>query len=258
MAGACGISVLINTLNEADKIRICVESVRWADEVIVVDMESDDGTADLARGMGCKVFNHKRMGYVEPAREFGVQQTSFDWILILDADETVSEKTPAKLREVAQAGSASGVKLPRKNHWKGRFLKCCGWYPDRQLRFLRKMDSKFSTLIHHQPEVQGEIVSLPADGEFFLIHDAVLSWASRLEKLARYGKFSSDAAKQKGRSVGVFGVFARTVAAFVVNYLFKGGIFQGELGLFLSMERACATFMKYTCLWEMRSNDENA
>jgi glycosyltransferase involved in cell wall biosynthesis len=258
MAGACGFSVLINTLNEADKIRTCVESVRWADEVIVVDMESDDGTADLARQMGCKVFNHKRMGYVEPARQFGVQQASYDWVLILDADETVSEATSVALREIAKAEKVSGVKLPRKNHWKGRFLNCCGWYPDRQLRFLRKTHSSFPTLIHHQPEVHGEIVSLPADGECFLIHDAVVSWASRLEKLARYGKFSADAMKQKGRSIGVLGIFLRTTTAFIVNYILKGGVLQGWLGLFLSMERACATFMKYTCLWEMRSNDKNA
>lgn len=253
-----GISVLINTLNEAENIRFCVESVKWADEIIVVDMQSDDATADLARQMGCKVYTHERMGFVEPARQFGVCKTSHDWVLILDADERVSEKTHHKLREIARSAKSSGIVLPRKNYWKGRFLNCCGWYPDSQLRFLRKTHSKFPALIHHQPEVQGEIVSLPANGECFLIHDAVVSWASRLEKLARYGKFSADAMKRKGRSIGVLGIFVRTTTAFVVNYFIKGGVLQGWLGLFLSMERACATFMKYTCLWEMRSNDKNA
>ena len=151
-----GISVLINTLNEAENIRFCVESVKWADEIIVVDMQSDDATADLARQMGCKVYTHERMGFVEPARQFGVCKTSHDWVLILDADERVSEKTHHKLREIARSGKSSGIVLPRKNYWKGRFLNCCGWYPDSQLRFLRKTHSKFPTLIHHQPEVQGE------------------------------------------------------------------------------------------------------
>jgi glycosyltransferase involved in cell wall biosynthesis len=258
MQGSRGISVLINTLNEADKIRVCVESVRWADEIIVVDMESDDGTAELALQLGCKVFPHKRMGYVEPARQFGVQQAVHEWVLILDADETVSTETPERLKEIMRSERTSGVRLPRKNHWKGRFLNCCGWYPDNQLRFLRKSQSKFPALIHHQPEVQGEILSLPANGECFIIHDAVLSWSSRLEKLARYGRFSAEAMIQKGRSVGVVGVFFRTLFAFVVNYLFKGGVLRGELGLFLSMERACATFMKYVSLWERRKDGRGA
>jgi glycosyltransferase involved in cell wall biosynthesis len=253
-----GISVLINTLNEAKNIRACVESVRWADEVIVVDMQSDDDTVDLARQMGCKVFPHNRMGFVEPARQFGILQTSNEWVLILDADEIVSEKTPIKLKEIVKSGTISGVKLPRKNLWKGYFLNCCGWYPDSQLRFLRKSHSTFPKLIHHQPEVNGEILSLPSSGEHFLIHNAVLSWSSRLEKLARYGNFSAEAMYQKGRRIGVIGILSRTFSSFIVNYFIKGGIFRGKLGLFLSMERACATFMKYTSLWEMCSNDKSA
>lgn len=252
------ISVLINTLNEADRIRSCVESLRWADEVVVVDMQSTDGTDELARDLGCKVFTHQKMGYVEPARHFGVANTSNEWVLILDADETVSEATPSKLHEIIQFEQFSGVRIPRKNYWRGKFLNCCGWYPDAQLRFMRKSRSRFPTLIHHQPEVEGEILSLPADGEHFLVHDAVSSWASRFEKLARYAKFSAEAMSQKGRSIGVVGVFLRTIFAFTVNYLIKGGILQGELGLFLSLERACATFMKYSCLWETQRDDGNS
>jgi hypothetical protein len=198
------------------------------------------------------------MGFVEPARQFGVLQATHEWILILDADEKVSEKAPKKLREIAQQGNLSGVKLPRKNHWKGRFLDCCGWYPDSQLRFLRKSHSRFPKLIHHQPEVDGEIATLPANGEHFLIHDAVVNWSGRLEKLARYGKFSAEAMTKKGKTTGVAGIFLRTFFTLLINYFIKGGFLHGELGLFLSMERACGTFMKYTCLWEMSKDDENS
>lgn len=253
-----GISVLINTLNEADKIRACVESVRWADEIVVVDMQSHDGTAEMARELGCKVFIHDRMGFVEPARQFGVSHTLHDWVLVLDADETVSEPTHLVLKNILKRGDVSGVKLPRKNHWKGQFLNCCGWYPDSQLRFVRKSHSQFPKLIHHQPEVNGTILTLPANGDCFLIHDAVLSWSTRLEKLARYGKFSAEGLTQRGRSTGVLGILGRSISAFVINYFVKGGILRGKFGLFLSMERACATFIKYTCLWEMSDNDEDS
>ena len=258
MAAGSGISILINTLNEFHNLRACVESVKWADEILVVDMESTDGTVELATELGCKVLTHPRMGLVEPARQFGALQTSNEWVLILDADETVSEETSQRLREIALAENVSGVRIPRKNHWKGRFLRCCGWYPDTQLRFIRKGHSQFSKIIHHQPEVNGKVITLPSDGNCFLIHKAVTSWSARLEKLARYGRFSADALTQKGRRIGAKGIFVRAVSTFLVNYLLKGGFLNGQLGLFLSMERACASFMKYTSLWDVCCDDENA
>jgi glycosyltransferase involved in cell wall biosynthesis len=258
MASGPGISILINTRNEFHNLRACVESVKWADEILVVDMESEDGTPELARELGCRVLTHERMGFVEPARQFGASQTSNEWVLVLDADERVSEKTEHKLREIAQSAEVAGVKIPRKNHWKGRFLDCCGWYPDTQLRFLRKSRSCFPKLIHHQPEVTGKIQSLPPQGDHFLIHDTVTSWSARFEKLAKYGKFSADAMLEKGRSIGVTGIFLRVVFTFLANYLLKGGFLRGELGLFLSMERACASFMKYTSLWELHHDRPGA
>jgi glycosyltransferase involved in cell wall biosynthesis len=253
-----GISVLINTLNEEGRIKACIDSLRWADEIVVVDMFSDDSTADVASQMGCKVFSHQRMGFVEPARQFGIDQTTHDWVLILDADEMVSVETPRRLREIADGGVFSAVLLPRKNYWNGQFLKCCGWYPDAQLRFLKKSQTRFPKLIHHQPEVAGEVLCLPSSGPCYLVHDAVSSWSSRFEKLARYGRFSADAMDQKGRKVGIYGIFTRTILSFLLNFLVKGGVFRGQMGLFLSMERAFATFVKYVCLWEIRSHNGRA
>jgi glycosyltransferase involved in cell wall biosynthesis len=258
MAPDLGISVLINTRNECHNLRACVESVKWADEILVVDMESEDGTPELARELGCRVLTHERMGFVEPARQFGASHTSYEWVLILDADETVSERSEQMLRQISRSSEVAGVKLPRKNHWKGRFLDCCGWYPDSQLRFLRKSCAHFPKLIHHQPEVVGVIQTLPPDGDHFLIHDAVPSWSARFEKLARYGRFSADAMLERRRTVGVVGIFFRVLFAFLAHYLLKGGFLKGELGLFLSMERACASFIKYTSLWEVCRDDPRA
>jgi glycosyltransferase involved in cell wall biosynthesis len=123
-----GISVLINTLNEEVRIKACIDSLTWADEIVMVGMLSDDSTAKVASQMGFKVFSHPRMGFVEPARQFGIDQTTNEWVLILDADDMVSVETPKRLREIADGGVFSAVLLPRKNYWNGLFLKCCGCF----------------------------------------------------------------------------------------------------------------------------------
>src|SRR5688500_8186807 len=89
------ISVIINTLNEEANIAACVESVRWAEDVVVVDMHSEDRTAALAESLGCRVFLHERTGYVEPARNFAIAQARHDWVLVLDADERASKALAA-------------------------------------------------------------------------------------------------------------------------------------------------------------------
>src|SRR5688500_11736752 len=84
------VSVIINTLNEETNLPDCLESVRWADEVVLVDMHSDDRTMAIAGEFGCRMFSHERTGYVEPARNFAITQAQHDWLLVLDADERVS------------------------------------------------------------------------------------------------------------------------------------------------------------------------
>jgi len=246
------ISVVINTLNEAHNIQRCVESIRWADQIIVVDMMSDDGTAELALTLGCEVYEHKREGYVEPARHFAVSKARNPWVLILDADECCSEGLAHWIQTELPAQKFSAIRIPRRNYLRNTWLRCCGWYPDEQLRLLLKESATFSTVIHRAPEIKGPVLTLAASGEACIQHFAVPSLRDRFEKLVRYGQIAADGLADHGKSVSGAALFLRVAWAFCGAYFLKGGILNGSLGVVLSLERAMSTFMKYAFLWEQR------
>src|SRR5437870_2321022 len=110
------ISVFFNTLNEAQRIRLSLESVKWANEIVVVDMHSDDTTTAIAREYTDKVFSFERMGYCEPARKFAAEQTTGDWILNLDADELVTVGLKKELLKIVKEDQYDAVYIPRKNY----------------------------------------------------------------------------------------------------------------------------------------------
>jgi glycosyltransferase involved in cell wall biosynthesis len=244
------ISVIINTFNEERQIRGCIESVRWADQIVVVDMMSDDSTAEIAGELGCEVYTHKREGYVEPARQFAVSKARHPWVLIIDADERCSDALAKWIQTQLSGQTFSAFRIPRRNYLKETWLKCCGWYPDSQLRLLLKDKATFSTIIHRAPQIRGEIHNLPASGEICLHHYAVPSLRDRFEKLVRYGQIAADGSSDQGKTVSGLGLFLRVAWSFWGSYLLKGGILNGSLGLVLSLERAMSTFIKYTLIWE--------
>lgn len=244
------VSVVINTLNEAARITNCLESVRWADEIVLVDMMSDDHTAEKALELGCAVYRHDRMGYVEPAREFAVSKTRNDWVLILDADETCSQGLRDWIVDKLAASDYAAVAIPRRNYMNGCWIRCCGWYPDRQVRLLRKSCATFSKEIHQSPRIDGRTLEIPASSTACIEHAAVVSMSERLAKLAIYSEISAQFAFEHGRTCSASMLLLRTLWAFVSSYLLRGGLFAGSLGLVLSLERANATFMKYVCLWD--------
>jgi hypothetical protein len=133
---------------------------------------------------------------------------------------------------------------------KDRWLKCCGWYPDSQLRLFRKDQATFSNIIHRAPRIRGEVKNMPVNGEIYLQHHAVPSLMDRYEKLVRYGQIAADNSADQGKRVSGIGLFLRVVWSFGSSYLLKGGIMNGSLGLVLSLDRAMATLIKYSLIWE--------
>ncbi len=251
--GGFPLSVVINTLNEEANIAACVASVRWAQQIIVVDMMSEDQTASIAEGLGCEVFTHPRSGYVEPAREFAVSKARNNWVLILDADERCSEGLAAWIQANLASARFCGVSIPRRNHIRNQWVKCCGWYPDSQLRLLNRKSAVFSREIHKAPVVGGAVLKLESGGPAYLLHFAVASMGDRLHKLVRYSEISARFLSEKGKKGSAPMILVRVLWSFVSSYFLRGGIFNGGLGLVLSMERANATFMKYAIFWDAES-----
>jgi glycosyltransferase involved in cell wall biosynthesis len=244
------VSVVINTLNEERQIQGCIESVRWADQIVVVDMMSSDNTAEIAGKLGCEVYAHKREGYVEPARQFAISKARHPWVLVIDADERCSTALATWIKTQLLGQQYSAFRIPRRNYMKDRWLKCCGWYPDSQLRLFRKDKATFSNIIHRAPLIRGEVKNMPVIGEIYLQNHAVTSLMDRFEKLVRYGQIAADNSVNQGKRVSGIGLFLRVAWSFGSSYLLKGGIMNGSLGLVLSLDRAMATLIKYSLIWE--------
>lgn len=136
-----GISVLIHTFNEERNIRNCLETVKWADEIIIVDMYSDDKTVEIAKEYTDKIYFFERVGYVEPARQFALEKSTHEWILVVDADELVPLKLKNKLFEIMEKDLADVVFIPRNNYFFGRLMQGTGWglYRIISQDFLRKI-----------------------------------------------------------------------------------------------------------------------
>ncbi|MCD6364169.1 MAG: glycosyltransferase family 2 protein [Synergistetes bacterium] len=118
-----GISAIVHTFNEEHNIRNCLESVKWADEIVIIDMYSEDKTVEIAREYTDKIYFFERKGYADPARQFGIDQASCKWILIVDADEMIPKRLSQRLKEIAEKDEADVVYIPRRNFLFGKPLK---------------------------------------------------------------------------------------------------------------------------------------
>ncbi|MGO8699033.1 MAG: glycosyltransferase family 2 protein [Limisphaerales bacterium] len=246
------VSVVINTLNEEANLPGCLESVRFSDDIVVADMQSEDRTVAIASDFGCRVATCPRADYVEPARNFALAQARHPWALVVDADERVSAGLVEWMASHLEGTAAAAVRIPRRNFYRGRWLTCCGWFPDAQLRLLRRERVQYSERIHRAPEVHGEVLALPANGEAYLSHLVFDTWESRIAKDNKYSTIAAEAMAREGRKIGAAGLLGRTMGAFLNAYFLQGGFRRGGLGAALAWERAFATYLKYAKLWELQ------
>ena len=164
------ISVVVNTWNEEENIRRCLSSVKWADEIVVVDMHSTDKTVEIARKFGAKVFFHQYTGYVEPARNFALRCAQGKYILVLDADETTPATLARKLKKIAKENKFDFVRIPRKNIIFGKWIKHSRWWPDYNIRFFKKGKVTWSDKIHSVPLIRGKGKDLEAKEVNAIVH----------------------------------------------------------------------------------------
>ncbi len=245
-----GISVIVNTLNEERHLPDCLQSLKWAQEIIVVDMHSEDRTREIAESFGCRFFLHERKGYVEPARNFAIQQARCDWVLVVDADERVSEGLSKWLISELATTTASAFRIPRRNHYGDLWMRHCGWFPDSQLRLFSRDKATYSDRIHRAPAIEGQIADLAASGEAYLTHRCFDNLESRFAKDNQYSTIAAMALSKEGRAVGALGILGRTIAATARAFFIQGGWRGGSLGVVLALERGTEAYFKYAKLWE--------
>ena len=232
------ITGIVHTKNESEYIAQAVRSLlRFADEVLVADMESTDDTVEIALSLGARVIRVPDFGFVEPARARAVQAASFDWIFILDADEVVPPTLGRKIVEIAAEDAVDVVLIPRVNYMFGRAIRHTGWGPgsDQHAQFFRRGSVQFSELIHASVGVSDTavVLTLPIMDEFSIYHFNYSDWSDFVARMNRYTSVEADQ-----RSNGSRPSFVRTglvcVLEFVRRYFLKSGYRDGYEGLVLS------------------------
>ncbi len=247
------LSVVIIAKNEERNIRRCLESVSWADEIVLIDSGSEDMTTEIAREYGVNVFVCPWNGYGAAKKE-GVDRAAGDWILSVDADEEV----PPALRDEIQKmlsieTSDAGFFVKRKTMFLGRWIKHCGWYPDRVLRLFRKSQGNFNdAVVHEKVVIEGAIGVLTNE----LLHYSYPSLEDYFRKFGWYTTLGASEAARRGVKAGWFDITVKPILSFFSHYIIRQGFRDGVEGFMISVLSAIAVMVKYAKVREINRNKE--
>jgi len=240
------LSVIIITKNEAADIRACLESVAWADEVIVVDAASTDGTAAICRGLGAQVDVTSDWPGFGPQKNRALDHATREWVLSLDADERVTPELRTEIEAVVRDGGAfAAYDIPRSSSYCGRFMRHSGWYPDYVTRLFRRSRARFSDdLVHERLVVDGEIGKLGGE----LSHYAFDDLEEVLRKVDQYSTAGAQRLHAQGRDVTLAGAVLRGAWSFLRTYFLRLGFLDGREGFMLAVSNAEGTYYRYAKL----------
>jgi (heptosyl)LPS beta-1,4-glucosyltransferase len=256
---AAKLSVVLNTLNEGDLLPRVITSVKnLADEVVVVDMESDDDTREVARNLNAKVFTHKRLKYVEPARNFAVSKTTGDWILVLDVDEEVSPILADKIKDAIKENKADYYRIPRKNMIFGHWMKYSRWWPDYNIRLFRKGSVSWNEIIHAVPMTQGQGMDFEDREDLAIMHHHYDSIEKYLEHMNRYTSVQAELKVKSGYKFSWRDMLVRPANEFLSRYFGGEGYKDGIYGLALSLLQSFSELVLYLKIWQAdKFKDQN-
>jgi (heptosyl)LPS beta-1,4-glucosyltransferase len=242
------LSVTIITLNEEQNLRRCLESVAFADEIIVVDSESQDRTVSIAREFTDKIFLEPWQGFARQ-KNLAQDRARGPWILNIDADERVTpELKEAILSVIQKRPPYAGFKIPRKNFFCGQWIRHGGWYPNHQLRLYLKESGSFAQReVHEQVVVNGQVGVLKAPLEHYTYN----SISDYLKRMDRYSDLSAKQYLLEGKKVSWLEILFRTKYTFFKMWVLQRGFLDGANGLILAVLYSYYTFVKYVKLKEM-------
>lgn len=245
------ISVVINTLNEEKNLPRTLASVKsLADEVVVVDMKSTDRTVEIAKKTGARVYEHKKTGYVEPARNFAIGKAVGNWVLVLDADEEIPLSLAIKLKKIADNPKVDYYRIPRKNIIFGKWMKHSRWWPDLNIRFFKKGHVSWNEIIHSVPMTQGVGADLPEKEEFAIIHYNYDSVEQYLERMNRYSDIQAKILIVGKHKFIWKDLITKPANEFLSRYFAGEGYKDGLHGLALSFLQAFSEIIVYLKVWQ--------
>jgi len=251
------ISAVINTYNEEKNLERALRSLVWAEEIIVVDMESTDKTLEIAAKFNAKVYSHPYVGYVEPARNLGLEKANGDWIFILDADEEATLLLGKKLRQLSEnIEGKTYFRLPRKNILFDKWIQHTGWWPDYQIRFFRKGSVTWGDEIHSIPETRGKGEDIPASEENALIHHNYQTVEQFVTRMNRYTTIEARLLYNQKQPFEWKKLIERSIGEFLGRYFAGEGYKDGVHGLGLSLLQSFYQVLVQLKLWQAYKFEE--
>ena len=252
MSGRLPITLCVSTRNAAAVLPDCIESCRdWVEEIVVVDMESEDDTVAVAERYGARVIPVPNAGWAEPGRQSGIDAAAQPWILVLDADE----RAPAGLRDVAERAVAradlNGLRLARRNEQFGRFTPHSGIWPDWQLRLFRKSAASWPAVYTHTgAQVEGLVENAPATEKAAIEHVSFRSIRDWVVAMNRYTDHEADVLSAAGERPTLRRLVGVPLIDFARPYLRLQGFRSGRYGLTIALLAFCYRLVAELKLWE--------
>jgi glycosyltransferase involved in cell wall biosynthesis len=243
------LSVIIITKNEAMNIRACLESVAWANEIIVVDSGSNDETVAICQELGAQVYVHDWPGF-GPQKNRALSYATNVWVFSIDADERVTPALRLLLIEAMENENIDGYFVPRLSQFCGKFIRHSGWYPDYVLRLFKKSRGLFSDdMVHERVILEGTA------GRLFspLLHYSYLNEGDVQRKTEQYAKAGALQMFNNGKAALLTDAPLRAGWAFFRTYCLRQGFMDGKAGFNIALMNARTTYLKYKKLHELRS-----
>jgi len=244
------ITATVITFNEEQNIAAALESLSWADEIIVVDSESADRTVEIARGFTDRVFVRPWPGY-SAQKNFAAEQASNDWIFSLDADERVSKELASEIAQLKYGAhpDAACFEMPRLTFYLGRWIRHSGWRPDHKLRLYHRRRAHWrGDYVHETLETDGKIDRLTGD----ILHFTVRGASEHHLRMDRYTTLAAEQAHSLGKRASMASLLVSPTVVFVRSYILKLGFLDGAPGLAIARFAAHYEFLKNLKLREMR------
>ena len=249
------LSVTVITHNEGPHVAGALESVAWADEIVVVDSGSTDDTVAIAERYATRVVQHQWTGY-GTQKNYAADLASHDWILSIDADERVAPALAGEIRALLQQGpKAAGYEISRVAHYLGRWIRSTDWYPDFHVRLYDRRTARWSeAAVHESIQCPGRVERLRGE----LLHYPYRDVSEHLAKIDRYTTLIARQWAADGRRTAAWEAIVYPRLAFLRNFILRRGFLDGHTGLVVSMLNSYYVFLKYVKLFEMQQTGSGA
>jgi glycosyltransferase involved in cell wall biosynthesis len=242
------VSVYVLTTNNRRTIERCLKSLFWAEELVVVDSFSTDGTYEICKRYTAKTYQRKWTGHCDQY-QYAANQTTYDWIMFVDADEEIPDELVEEIRKVLdeRTGDVDGFLAYRRTYYLGRWIRFGGWYPDGEIRLYRRDKGGWEGGLHARVVVHGRVDSLKNQ----YLHYTYRNISDQIQTIDKYSQIAAEDMMKSGERFSILKLLFHPPFRFIKEYLFKSGFRDGLPGLVIIVSTMFYVFIKYAKLWEL-------